>query len=906
MLVLLFIVAPVSTSRSAAADVTVDTPKRTVRQLPLAQATYALRIADTQVDEADNDQTAEMVFTVTLAQPLPAGASITVEYTTIDESAVSPIEYIAESGTLTFSGSTTEQTISVTTNGNEIYRPSNKTFSVQISNVQITNNGGGALTPDDVGITRDTAVGTIVENETVPVLSVRNVEVTERDDEKAVVALRLTPASEVEVRIDYEVLPCDPGSLVPEVECAFPGLDFVEQLGTVRFGGSQGEIVFDILNEDIPELDEVFYVRLFNAQGLTLPDDDDEVIVTVTIDDEDIPVASLSSPTYEVSESERSINIGVILNYPPVTGTEVLLSLAATGIDAVLDEDFRAPGPGELRLREGQTSANFSIGLVRDNIREPQETVALELNIISGATIGITDTATLTIIDDDGIPSFSTSGQQIPEGAAGETRNAAFNVRLSTESIDTLQIDYQIDVGTNQVGVDYTIVDPLQGTLTFEPGTTNQTVDIQFIGNNIDQVDRQYTILLSNARPTDLVQIAENGEQGIITIDDDDGPTVAFARTQYVVAEDAGTASIEVRLSTPSPQEIGIRYATQPISAVTDIDFEAVNSTLIFTPGITVGRFEVPIIDDALEQGDLTFRVVLSNPSDASLGTPIDAIVVIEDDEGPARISFDATEYQAVEGTDAVTVTLAALVTKPAEEPFGVLVRTTDQTAQADSDYVAFDDEIMFDISSLPVPMTITEVFTPVVLTEQFTITVLDDAFFEAPETFGLELVMPVGDAELVAPLTATVQIDNDDPPPTLVYIPQVIGPQPAVRFGSALYTVNEDAGEIVLDIAVNGAVRSTSTIAYRTQAETALAGQDYITTTGVITFSPTIPPTTVQQVRVPIIDNDIRDRNRQFIVILTNPTGNLQLAVPLNITTVVINDDELTLNTQHARPARR
>ncbi|NJL33101.1 MAG: hypothetical protein HC893_03670 [Chloroflexaceae bacterium] len=50
----------------------------------MAQATYALRIADTQVDEADNDQTAEMVFTVTLAQPLPAGASITVEYTTID------------------------------------------------------------------------------------------------------------------------------------------------------------------------------------------------------------------------------------------------------------------------------------------------------------------------------------------------------------------------------------------------------------------------------------------------------------------------------------------------------------------------------------------------------------------------------------------------------------------------------------------------------------------------------------------------------------------------------------------------------------------------------------------------------------------------------------------------------
>jgi hypothetical protein len=55
--------------------------------------------------------------------------------------------------------------------------------------------------------------------------------------------------------------------------------------------------------------------------------------------------------------------------------------------------------------------------------------------------------------------------------------------------------------------------------------------------------------------------------------------------------------------------------------------------TLTFAPGDTIKAFKVPIINDALHEGDETFAVVLSNPTGAALGSQSTATITIADDD---------------------------------------------------------------------------------------------------------------------------------------------------------------------------------------------------------------------------------------------------------------------------------
>jgi chitinase len=81
--------------------------------------------------------TSAMTFTVTLA-PTNAG-TVTVDYATVDGSAVAGTDYVAASGTLTFPAGTTTRTVSVLVMG-DILPEGSETFTLRLSNAS----GAGA------------------------------------------------------------------------------------------------------------------------------------------------------------------------------------------------------------------------------------------------------------------------------------------------------------------------------------------------------------------------------------------------------------------------------------------------------------------------------------------------------------------------------------------------------------------------------------------------------------------------------------------------------------------------------------------------------------------------------------------------------------------------------------------
>ena len=68
-------------------------------------------------------------------------------------------------------------------------------------------------------------------------------------------------------------------------------------------------------------------------------------------------------------------------------------------------------------------------------------------------------------------------------------------------------------------------------------------------------------------------------------------------------------------------------------SAFARCDFATSLDTLTFLPGEVSKTFIVPIVDDSFAEGTEMFSVVLSNPINATLGSPSTTTVAISDNE---------------------------------------------------------------------------------------------------------------------------------------------------------------------------------------------------------------------------------------------------------------------------------
>ncbi|MBO9998033.1 MAG: hypothetical protein J7641_03330 [Cyanobacteria bacterium SID2] len=114
-------------------------------------------------------------------------------------------------------------------------------------------------------------------------------------------------------------------------------------------------------------------------------------------------------------------------------------------------------------------------------------------------------------------PTVTVSDALVTEGDSGTT-NLVFTVELSSASDDVVSIDYATADGTATAGIDYTAT---SGTLTFDAGTTQQTISIPVQGDGDIEDDETLSLALSN--PTKTV-LSDTTVLGTILNDDFDTP----------------------------------------------------------------------------------------------------------------------------------------------------------------------------------------------------------------------------------------------------------------------------------------------------------------------------------------------------------------------------------------------
>ena len=211
-------------------------------------------------------------------------------------------------------------------------------------------------------------------------------------------------------------------------------------------------------------------------------------------------------------------------------------------------------------------------------------------------------------------PTLSIAGGSGTEGA---DTSIGFTVTLNEAATDTVTVDYATSDGTATAGNDYTST---SGTLTFNAGTTSQTISVSIADDETDESDETFTLTLSNAAGADLGTSTATGTITNRAVVVETTPTLSIAGGNGTEGDDS-SITFTVTLDEAASGSVTVDYATSDGTAEAGDDYTATSGTLTFNAGTTSKTISVSIENDVENESDETFTVTLSNASGADLGT---------------------------------------------------------------------------------------------------------------------------------------------------------------------------------------------------------------------------------------------------------------------------------------------
>ncbi len=525
------------------------------------------------------------------------------------------------------------------------------------------------------------------------------------------------------------------------------------------------------------------------------------------------------------------------------------VNYAASNGTATAGQDYTAVS-GTLTWDAGDTSVKtFNVPIIEDSSLESAETVNLVLSGPTNVTLGSPNAATLTILDNDGIPDLTINDVTQAEG--NTLNQMVFTVSLSNAFGQQVSVNYATDNGTATGGSDYVAIP--NSLLVFNPGETSKQISVNILGDFEVEPDENFLVNLTGAINANIVD-----SQGVGSLINDDTPgTIQFSSATYTVSESDGNAVVTITRSGGLSQGVSVRFVTVDGTAHQGADYVSVRTAVVFEPGQASKTVNIPINNDSVDEPDETINIALESPTGgAVLGSPINGVITITDDDTPPVLSVsNVTQSEGNTGTTAFTFTVT--LTGQSSQAVTVNYSTADGSATA-SDYTAIQGMLTFD---------------PGQTTKQVTVQVTGDYNTEPNETFFLNLGSPVG--ATIGTGQGIGTINNDD-----------LGG--AFRFTSSAYSVGEGSGSITITVQRTGGLANGATVQYSTSNGTAIAGQDYTAVSGTLTFA---GGQTSLSFVVPINNDGIVEADEVFSVILSNATGTGSTLGTPNTAMVFISD---------------
>ena len=356
------------------------------------------------------------------------------------------------------------------------------------------------------------------------------------------------------------------------------------------------------------------------------------------------------------NSSEGNVAVTVDLQASTTVARDTLVTYTVSGTANNLDHDLTN---GSIYILDGTSTASINFNLLDDNDYEGDETIIITITSVGmGSTIAAQDAHTMTISDDEAVPSLSLT----PLDAAESNGSTQMQVITATASAYDITFNYSTTDGTAAAGTHYTSSSS-SGTIT--AGSLSETISIPVIDDSNDNSDRTFTFNISSANLSNgtVATISESSDTATI-IDDD----LDISINDITVSENAGTATVTVTVANgPSLSSyVDVDYTTVNGTATAGSDFTATSGTVritssdagpIYFTSSETNTITVTVADDSVYESSENLDVTLSNIQNAT-GSFSDSSgrITITDNETAPTVDFNATSSSGAESTSSAAL----------------------------------------------------------------------------------------------------------------------------------------------------------------------------------------------------------------------------------------------------------
>ena len=738
------------------------------------------------------------------------------------------------------------------------------------------------------------AIAPAARAQTATSVSVDDPTVAETTGTNTTVTFKVTlngPAPPSGVTVSYTTAP-GTGANPAQSTSDFTGIN-----GSLAFAEGQmsKDVVVPVIGDNNDEHNEVFRLVLSSVLPVSVSISKATGVATIT-DDDDPPAVNVSDAAvaqpvsdgvnkvviFNVSLSRASGKV-VTVDYATADGTGPNGGVACAGLqcNSPADGDY-VPLKGVLTFNPGVTSLQVSVVAIGDSldlirtfsltISNPSHLRSASVNFVpadEGKLITIAGSPRLIQKVNPNDAHDILLDQPLTNGVALPfTFSRTFTDGVVTGgSLQSNNADFVLgDVGKPIIvgGVPTTIatfVNAGQITLT-DPVADGSPVTFTYSPNYADgQVTGGTNQTLGDATGTGTITSAGPGAK--IT-----GATVTEG-----AAGTTATASVEVTLTHPAPQELSLAIKTTDGTAKAPADYEPLpaDQRVVFGVGETSRTIAIVVPGNDNHEGDKSFSVVLSDPINVSLvSANATAVVTIKNDDTiPGLVVSDlaVAEPKGVTGKVEIPVVLKAT-----------------STATLTAEWATADDTAISGVNYAESTGTLT--FKPGETEHKITIPIAGDGTVTEDLSF-----------------TITIQDTTPDAPPVVVRVTLVDSdltvdqmPVVSVNDASARRSVS-GAAPVVFTVRLDRAPKRAVRVGYATGDGEAVAGRDYSPQSGTLRFP---AGQTVATVTVPVLINQGNRSNASFSLALSNPVSGVigrQRGVG-----IIINNDEIALPFRHTR----
>ena len=199
-----------------------------------------------------------------------------------------------------------------------------------------------------------------------------------------------------------------------------------------------------------------------------------------------------------------------------------------------------------------------------------------------------------------------------------------FTVTLSEAAAEEVTATWTASIKFGDTAAAADLGSTKTGTVTVAIGDRTQTFTVPVVNDAADEGDETFTVTLSS--PSSNAKLETDPTAKGTIEDDDPTPTVTVA-VAGATATEGDAVEFVVTLSAVSGRDVMVDYATSetdPQSAASGTDFTSTSGTLTIAAAdnTATGTIEVPTTEDDASESAETFTLTLSNPTNATLGTP--------------------------------------------------------------------------------------------------------------------------------------------------------------------------------------------------------------------------------------------------------------------------------------------